>query len=403
MVMKYFPKINFVIFSLYIISVIGVMGWAMADPKFRSISYAPLRELFMPSPDPIELFILYSTEKEAWLEKVISGFEASDIRVNGRPIKVILEKTGSREMYLGILDDKYQPDVISPASTLQISILQDLSQQKYSFPIVNRNNQSECISVIRTPLVLVAWKERADVLWKNQSNEKLWESLYLAVTSTTGWQDYGHPEWGYVKFSHTDPTKSNSGFMTLLLLSYSYFNKTSGLTENDIISNRNFQEWIINFENSIVDFGDSTGTYMKEIVAYGPSKYDVVAVYESTAIEHLENAKGRYGELQIYYPPATIFSDHPFCILNAPWVTPEKREASKIFIEYLQTYEAQQIALNEHGFRPVNQRVDIKEIGSPFIKYASNGLEIDLPQEIQLPSGNTLDILISFWIRNIQK
>ncbi len=38
------------------------------------------------------------------------------------------------------------------------------------------------------------------------------------------------PIGGYVKFSHTDPLKSNSGFMTIPLMTYGYHGKTSGLT-----------------------------------------------------------------------------------------------------------------------------------------------------------------------------
>ncbi|HRV93913.1 MAG TPA: hypothetical protein P5526_17275, partial [Anaerolineae bacterium] len=69
--------------------------------------------------DPIILSVLYSTEKDAWLTDISSGFAGS---VNGRPIQLEFEKMGSREIYLSVLDDSRQPDLISPASSLQISI-----------------------------------------------------------------------------------------------------------------------------------------------------------------------------------------------------------------------------------------------------------------------------------------
>src|SRR5690606_12581572 len=103
-----------------------------------------------------------------------------------------------------------------------------------------------------------------------------------------------------------------------------YFGKTGDLTTADILSDSAYQQWFTALEQTISDFGNSSGTYMRDIITYGPSKYDLVAIYESSAIEQIENAAGRYGELRIYYPPATVMSDHPFCLVQAEWVSPEQ-------------------------------------------------------------------------------
>jgi hypothetical protein len=252
-------------------------------------------------------------------------------------------------------------------------------------------------------LVLVAWRERGNALWDDEPDEDLWNQLHDALNNPAGWEVYEHPEWGYIKFGHTDPTRSNSGFMTLVLMTYGYFNKSGGLSSQEILSNQDFQQWLEEFESSISDFGASTGTYMKDIVAYGPSKYDIVAVYEATAIENIDNALGRYGELRIYYPPLTILSDHPFCILDAEWVTDEKKLVAQLFMDYLESTEAQAIALIKYGFRPVDQSIEIDIPGSPFIRYQQNGLKFTLPVEVELPPGSVLDTLLTFWIRNIQR
>jgi ABC-type Fe3+ transport system substrate-binding protein len=142
---------------------------------------------------------------------------------------------------------------------------------------------------------------------------------------------------------------------------------------------------------------------MRDIVAFGPSKYDMVAVYEATAIEQMENARGRYGELFVYYPPATVVSDHPFCILNGDWVSPEKRQAAQLFIDYLTSRPVQEAALLQYGFRPVDAGIPLDQPGSPLVRYAANGLQVVLPPEIELPSGSVLDTLLTYWIRNIQR
>ncbi len=390
---------------------------ALALPGFRSnrsLAGAPVRDwlldralpAILPKPDPVFISVLYSTEKEAWLTDVIQEFEASHpVLENGRPIQVQLEKMGSREIYISVLDGTRKPDVISPASMLQIAILHDLSTNQFGKPVVNQADQTNCRSTVVTPLVLVAWKERADGLWANNPGNQLWMQLHDALVDPQGWGSLGHPEWGYVKFGHTDPLKSNSGFMTILLMTYSYFNKTSGLTSNDILSNQDYQRWFKETENAISQFEYSTGPLMQKMVAYGPSTYDLVAVYEATAIEQAANATGRYGELRVYYPPTTVWSDHPFCILQADWVTPEKAQAAKIFTDFLLSKPVQEAALLRYGFRPVDASIPIDQPGSPFIKYAANGFRSDLTglPTVKVPDGSVLNTLQEFWSRNIAR
>jgi ABC-type Fe3+ transport system substrate-binding protein len=354
------------------------------------------------SANPIEISVLYSTEKEAWLNDVTATFAG---RANGRPIKVTLEKMGSREIYLAVLDGSRKPDVISPASFLQIAILQDLSA-KAGAPVVNAADRTACRPVVTTPLVVVAWQERAEVLWGDNPNSHMWKRLHQALLDPTGWAGYGHPEWGYIKFGHTDPLKSNSGFMTILLMSYNYFDKTSGLTSQDILADTGYQQWFKEIEGTISEFGDSTGTYMQQIVTYGPSKYDLVAVYESTAIEQAVNAVGRYGPLRVYYPPATVLSDHPFCVLSGEWVSPEKAQAAQVFIDYLLSQAVQQKALLQHGFRPVDQTIPLDQAGSPFSSsdpVGDIGLKADLPPRVELPPGDVLNTLLDFWSRSVTR
>ncbi len=356
---------------------------------------------FLAKPEPIQLAVAYSTEKEAWLEDVTADFRG---QVNGRPIEVTLRKMGSREMYQDILNGKIQPDLISPASSLQIAILQDLSATQFGKSLVNAQDPAFCRPVVTTPLVIVAWSERAAVLWGDNPNGNMWRRLHDSLIDPRGWEGHGHPEWGYIKFGQTDPLKSNSGFMAILLMTYNYFGKTSGLTSQDILANPDYQQWFQELQGTISEFGDSTGTYMRDIVTYGPSKYDIVAVYESTAIEQAANAVGRYGPLRVYYPPATVLSDHPFCVLDADWVTPEEKDAGRVFTEYLLSRPVQEVALLQHGFRPVDPTIPLDQPGSPFSPTTNQiGIQTNLPAEVELPPGDVLNTLLDFWTRTVSR
>jgi ABC-type Fe3+ transport system substrate-binding protein len=409
------PRANSILFGAYVVISSIFLVIALIVPGVRSrplLAKAPLRDLLfdralpaiLPKPDPVVISVLYSTEKEAWLTEVIREFEASQPTLeNRRPIQIQLEKMGSREIYVAVLDGTRKPDVISPASMLQIAILQNLSTGQFGKPVVNRADQPTCRSTVMTPLVLVAWKERADALWKDNPSDQFWKQLHDDLVDPKGWSMFGRPEWGYVKFGHTDPLKSNSGFMTILLMTYNYFNKTRGLSSNDILSDQGYQKWFIETENAISQFEYSTGPLMEKMIAYGPSTYDLVAVYEATALKQAANAVGRYGDLRVYYPPATVWSDHPFCILQADWVTAEKAEAAKIFIDYLLSKPVQEVALLRFGFRPVDTSIPIDQFGSPFVQYAGNGFQSDLTNlpTVEVPDGSVLNTLLEFWSRNI--
>lgn len=397
------PKVNVIIFSLYAVISIVTFFASLVSPQLREYTYAPLREVILPKPEPIKIDLLYSTEKEQWLSEVISDFYATHPTVDGRPIQINLAQMGSREMVLSVMDGEQTPTIISPASSLQTAILENLSTSKFGRPLIVAKDTRSCQTVLTTPLVLVAWKERANVLWGSTLPNDAWQRIHDSVVNPNGWQAFGKPEWGYVKFGHTNPLKSNSGFMTLVLITYDYFDISSGLSSNDILSDHEYQHWLVEIESTINNFGDSTGTYMKDIIVYGPSVYDIVAVYESTAIEQADNALGKYGELQIYYPPQTILSDHPFCVLDANWVTDSQKKAANVFITYLLSTHAQELAMMKYGFRPVDPSISLDKPGSPFSIYKTNGLQTDLPAMIQLPEGDVLNTLLDFWSRNIMK
>lgn len=101
-----------------------------------------------------------------------------------------------------------------------------MSKSKFGYALVNPADRATCRPVLTSPLVLVAWRERAAVLWGDSPGGDLWRQMHDALIDPQGWGSYGRPEWGYIKFGHTNPLSSNSGFQTLVLMMYNYFEKT---------------------------------------------------------------------------------------------------------------------------------------------------------------------------------
>jgi len=148
-----------------------------------------------------------------------------------------------------------------------------------------------------------------------------------------------------------------------------------------------------------VKFGDSTSAFMRDMILGAPSLYRAGTVYESTAIENIPLAKNRLVDLQVIYPPANLWSDHPFAILNDDsWVSAEQRDAAKQLRDFLLRPEQQQEAVG-FGFRPSDPNVAINGADSPFVKYADQGIKTNIGELVEDPNAEVIQALLDTWNR----
>jgi ABC-type sulfate transport system substrate-binding protein len=132
------------------------------------------------------------------------------------------------------------------------------------------------------------------------------------------------------------------------------------------------------------------------MVLRGPSQYDCLMVYENLAIDYLDDARQRWGELQVVYPVENLWNEHPYYILDVPWSGPAQREAAQRFLEFLLSEPIQRRAL-AHGFRPGNPAVPVRFPESPLVRYGAQGLTIDLPRVCEPPRSEIVyDLMASF-------
>jgi Ca-activated chloride channel family protein len=94
----------------------------------------------------------------------------------------------------------------------------------------------------------------------------------------------------------------------------------------------------------------------------------------------------------IYPKEGTFWSNHPYAVLNAPWVTDEQREAAEAFEAYLLD-RPQQLKALEYGFRPADPSIPLS---APLD--AAHGVDPEQPQTVlEVPSAEVITGIEQLW------
>lgn len=336
-----------------------------------------------------EIGVAYGTEKKLWLEWAAKEFASTDA---GRRIRVNLLPMGSLDGAQALVAGDRRINAWSPASRIYEGIFTlDWQARIGGNPIL----KSEDLAL--TPMVFVWWEERYQAFIRKYGSVTF-DTLAKALAEPGGWATIaGKPEWGVFKLGHTHPNQSNSGLAALLIMAYDHGAKTKGLTLADILD-PGFQQYMASIEGAVTGLSPSTGTMMREMVLKGPSAFDVLLSYESVALDYLKSAEGRWGSLRIVYPARNIWNENPFYIIDAPWSSPEQRQAALAFLDFLLSDPVQRESL-QHGFRPGNPAVPIKTPDSPFTVYARYGVQIEPGSVCETPKPEVVTNLLAIWQR----
>jgi len=293
-----------------------------------------------PAAGAVRVSFLYSPEKEALIAPLVRQFNSGDHQVGGKPVFVDAKIVASGDATMKIAKGKLKPAAWSPASSLWGRLLNFESDSDY----VPQDNPS----LVRTPLVIAMWEPLARALgWPKQKVG--WKQILALALDKKGWSDYGVPQFGQFKLGHTNPDFSTSGLDAVAAEYYSATGKREGLTVADVDKPKVRQE-IKDIERSIVHYGDTTDYFAAQLKKLGPAYASAVAMEEATLVAFNQ---GRTGTklVGLYPPEGTFFSDDPYIVLNAPWVTPAQRAGATAFGKFLQEQITPAKAAR-YGFRP---------------------------------------------------
>ncbi len=333
----------------------------------------------------VELSILYGSEKKTWLDEQIQAFNATSSALgDGRVIHVTGKAIGSGEAMTAILDGSERPDVFSPATGAYVTLLDQAWQSRdgHTRPIAPPGEP-----LVLSPIVIAMWRPMAEALgWPNKPLG--WSDILAVSRDPGGWGRFGHPEWGAMKLGHTHPEYSSSGLLSVLAIAYAGAKTTRGLTAEDLPK---VEPFMADIEDAIVHYGKSTGFFSDKMIERGPTYLSAAVLYENLVIESYE--RPRTLDLVAIYPvEGTFWSDHPYSVLDAPWVGPEHREAAATFLGFLKAgpQQARAMAL---GFRPADPTI---KVGAPIDQ--AHGASAHEPQSLlEIPDAAALDALLAAW------
>lgn len=217
-----------------------------------------------------------------------------------------------------------------------------------------------------------------------------WNDLLKVAADPKGWAGKGFPEWGRFKYGHCSPEFSNSGYLAVLAEAYAGAKKTRELTLADLEAKPTL-DFLTKVEGTVVYYGKSTGFYADKMVERGPKYLSAAVLYENLIVESY--GKGGSMPLVAVYPTeGTFWSDHPYTVLDAPWVGDEEKAAAQAFLGFLRAKPAQQAALAA-GFRPGDPSI---AMDAPLD--LAHGVDPKQPQTIlPLPETKVLEKLFAVW------
>ena len=340
-----------------------------------------------PAASELTLIVSYGSEKNTWFEEQARAFAASGATTkSGKRIRVDGRAMGSGEAVQGLLAGTLQPHVFSPASGAYLTLL---NERWLSTPGNTRVLAPAGEALLLSPIVIAMWKPMAEALgWP--AKQLGWADLLRVNANPRGWGAFGHPEWGSFKLGHTHPGFSNPGLLSVLAEGYAGAHKSRGLSEKDLDA-KPARDFIASVEATIVHYGKSTGFFADKMLERGPGYVSAAVLYENLIIESYE--KHPSVPLVALYPvEGTFWSDHPFSVLDAPWVGADEREAALAFLTFLKARPAQERAL-QLGFRPADPGI---AIGAPID--AAHGVDPKQPQTLlEVPDAPVLRKLLEVW------
>jgi Ca-activated chloride channel family protein len=332
------------------------------------------------------VFFVSSSAKKSWIDAMVKQFNAAGNRVGRKTIVVKASHGNSGEQLDQLKEGKIKPDLWSPGDESWLELA------SAHWRAVKRRELFDASSpLVEIPLVITMWEPMARALGY-PAKQIGWLDIAKVAATPGGWTSYGHPEWGKFRWGHAHPD-ANSGFLAVISEVYAALGKTENITPEDLRSPR-VTAFLKDFEGAVEHYGLSN-TWIDDLMrTKGPGYLSAAVQYENTIIESNTKYGNKPFKLVAIYPrEGNVWTRHPTAILKEEWVTDEKREAAKKFLDFLLTRDAQFAAM-QLGLRPILRDV---RLASPFDEEHGVQLAVDASKAFRVPDESVLKRIRDLW------
>ena len=274
-------------------------------------------------------------------------------------------------------------------------------------------------SLASSPVVLAMQRPMAEALgWPE--TELAWADLLESFTRGRTWEQFGHPEWGPLRLGFPDPARTAAGQAGVLTV--------LDRDDDDVFSDEELLA-ALEFAQLVTAYVDDTSSLLRAYAQAGgaatgdpdaagddadgagdgaagePEAGDGVAVDLPAAFPVLEHELAAYAArrepdrpagsgvelVPVYLQEGVVYADYPFVLLDAPWVSAEKREVAAQFQAYLEGPEGRR-AFAEAGYRDPQHSTAGVELLAP-----RHGFAAEVPAPQRVPSAAGLGEMLRVW------
>ena len=346
------------------------------------IILASLGLTYAPIPGVKQTIVIVSgTELQEPLQELETRFEQDYPSIN-----LEFKFQGSQDIVNNYIDQKndFTPAILIPANR---QILEELSTrwkaQNNREPFYNKPQ-----AIAKTILVGIAWQERGKILFPD--GKFSWSKIEQAMQQRNWSKIGGKANWGSFDFVMTNPTRSNSGQLTLSLWMQS---------QNNTLNSPETESLFALIKKSVYQPPRSTDILLQEFITRGANDGDVATVYESIALYRWSQAKITQGQpYQIYYPNPTIETVATAAVVRQN-IDQNTAKAANKFIDFI-TQPKQQEVFVRYGFRPVISSLNLASVpNSPWTQNIPGAMPNPSVGIEQPPSSQEIAEIQRLWSR----
>jgi Ca-activated chloride channel family protein len=293
---------------------------------------------------PLKITVLSSPDQAKVLSGLAERWTRDDPEVDGKCVAAAVEAKEPAEVAEALSPfwsrgDGPRPDVWAPDSNAWAKVAAVRPDAAQMLP-------DKAPSLGTSPVIIAMPRPMAEAIGWPKKSGLGWQTM---VTNLAGqnWGKYKHPEWGPFSIGMTDPTRSTAGLHTLLTIT-----DASG---DGKVSKEELTAGLA-LERSTKRYEPDTASLFDGLAKADKQSAQAVLKYVS-AFPATERDVSTYNASEPQVPLAGVYpseggvdADHPYLVLDAPWVDSAKERVANDFRDFVRS-ETGRTAYSEAGFR----------------------------------------------------